>query len=243
MDFIKKIYHKILKKIAKDMNRLNYNDELYKRVFDYYRNRWNAIDDITDYLVGAEIPCDYCEFGVFQGTTFSYAYKMMHPIFKSMKFFAFDSFSGLPKPKGIDKLDRYSSSFYEGQFEYSEEMFISKLKEEHRDISKIISVKGWFNEILNSELTKKYGIQNIAVAWVDCDLYESTVPVLEYITDKVVTGSVVVFDDWHCYRNLPDFGEQRACREWLEKNPDIVLHNLLSFGSHGVAFTVEKIIL
>ncbi len=238
MNLFKKFYIRIIKKLVYDIN--NYNKELYERVFNYHRNRWNTIDNIADYLVGAEIPGDYCEFGVYQGTTFSYAYKVMHPIFDSMRFFAFDSFSGLPEPKGVDAPDGYSSSFFKGQFESTEEMFINNLKKEHRDISKIVSVKGWFDQVLNQELTIRHDLKKIAAAWIDCDLYESTIPVLDFITDKIVTGSVIIFDDWRCYRNLPDFGEQRACREWLEKNPEIILHELLSFGFHGIAFTVEK---
>jgi hypothetical protein len=73
---------------------------------------------------------------------------------------------------------------------------------------------------------------------VDCDFYESTVPVLNFLTSKLSVGSVIMFDDWRCYRNLPDFGQQRACREWLEANPQIKLNELLSVGWHGIAFTV-----
>jgi O-methyltransferase len=83
-----------------------------------------------------------------------------------------------------------------------------------------------------------YAIERIAVAWIDCDLYESTVPVLKFITPHLCVGSVIVFDDWRCYRNHPDFGEQRACREWLEANPGIKLRELLSFGWNGIAFTI-----
>jgi len=78
------------------------------------------------------------------------------------------------------------------------------------------------------------------VAWIDCDLYDSTVPVLEYLAPRLTVGSVVVFDDWRCYRNHPDFGEQRACREWLQRNPRLSLRELLSFGWNGIAFTVAS---
>lgn len=30
-----------------------------------------------------------------------------------------------------------------------------------------------------------------------------------------------MFDDWFCYKGDPEKGEQRATREWLEKNPNI----------------------
>lgn len=233
-----KIYNKVIQKLSRDINKNN--EELYNRVFHYHRNRWNTVDNIADYLVGAEIDGDYAEFGVFQGTTFSYVYKIFSTLFINMRYFAFDSFSGLPDVKELDASEGYKSSFFAGQFECSEEEFVSILKKQKIDLSKIVTVKGWFNKTLNRELTKKHNITKFAAVWIDCDLYESTVPVLDFITDKIVTGTVIIFDDWRCYRNLPNFGEQRACREWLEKNPDIILHELLSFGFHGIAFTVEK---
>lgn len=42
------------------------------------------------------------------------------------------------------------------------------------------------------------------------------------------------------FRDLPDLGQQLACREWLERNPQIKIRELLSFGWHGIAFTVES---
>ena len=199
--------------------------------------RFMAIDELTDYLVGAEIPGDYLEFGVYLGTTFSYACRRLS-YFKEMKFFAFDSFEGLPKPKGIDMLNGYSSHFHEHEFFCSEEDFIANLKRENVNLDKVRIVKGWFEQTLKPENAKSYGVDRIAAAWIDCDLYESAVPVLQFITPHLSVGSVILFDDWRCFRNLPDFGQQRACREWLSKNSRISLHELFTFGWHGIAFTV-----
>jgi O-methyltransferase len=49
---------------------------------------------------------------------------------------------------------------------------------------------------------------------------------------------VLLFDDWRCFRNLPEFGEQRACAEWLARNPQIRLNDFFEFGFGGKAFTV-----
>ena len=236
----KRLYKKLLARLSSDLKSiLSTDSDLHNRVFSYYRNRWNAIDDIADYLVGAEIDGDYGEFGVYRGTTFSYAYKVLSPIFSKMRFIAFDSFAGLPVPKGLDNQDGFTSSFFEGQFVCSEEEFIEIMKANNVDLSRVITVKGFFNETLNSSLAKRNNISQFALVWIDCDLYESTVPVLDFITDKIVTGTVIVFDDWHCFRNLPNYGEQKACREWLDNNTGIVLHKLLSIGFHGEAFKVE----
>jgi len=65
-------------------------------------------------LVGTQLKGDYLEFCVFDGKTFAYAFKIMAQLFPEMKFFALDSFVGLPEPKGIDAKDNYTSGFLRG---------------------------------------------------------------------------------------------------------------------------------
>lgn len=203
-----------------------------------FNRRYYAIEQCAEYLVGAQVEGDYLEFGVYMGNTFSHAYQWISPISPGMKFLAFDSFEGLPKPKGIDIKDGYSSHFHEKQFACSQEDFEQNIKNKGVDFNKVKVVKGWFDKSLSPEKTSEYGVSKIAVVWIDCDLYESTVPVLKYITPYLSVGSVIIFDDWRCYRNHPDFGEQLACREWLQANPQIHLSKLYSFGWNGIAFTV-----
>ncbi len=243
--------NKILKKIGKIivlpvryiLNKLFLN-AIYTRLADLeyrsFNRRFYAIHQTTDYLIGAKIPGDYLEFGVFEGTTFRYAYSQMSPYFRSMKFIAFDSFEGLPITKGIDAENGYSSNFHKNEFACTEEEFLENLVESKVDLQRTLIVKGWFDDTLRLKKAKDYGLEKIAVSWIDCDLYESTVPVLKFITPYLSIGSVIIFDDWRCFRNHPDYGEQRACREWLAENPKIVLNELFSFGWNGIAFTVTS---
>jgi O-methyltransferase len=216
--------------------------DIYSRLdtleYRSFNRRFYAIEQCTEYLVGAKIDGDYLEFGVYQGTTLSHAYQWMVPHFKEMRFLAFDSFEGLPVPKGIDIADGYSSHFYEKQFSCSQEEFAQSIRSKGVDLSKVSMTKGWFDKTLSSQRAQELNLKAIAVAWIDCDYYESTVPVLKFITPYLTVGSVIIFDDWRCYRNHPDFGEQRACKEWLESNNQIQLAELFSFGWNGIAFTV-----
>jgi hypothetical protein len=218
--------------------------DVYNRIgeieYRSFNRRFYCIEQVAEYLIGAQIPGDYCEFGVFEGNTFSHAYRRMAPYFPSMRFVAFDSFEGLPRPQGIDAEDGFTSHFFEQQFACSEEDFYRNLRRNRVDTGRVSAVKGWFNETLSPGAAERHGVRQVAVAWVDCDLYESAVPVLDYLTARLLVGSVVVFDDWRCFRNLPDFGEQRAVREWLERNPQLSLRELLSFGWNGIAFTVSS---
>jgi O-methyltransferase len=201
-----------------------------------FNRRFYAIEQMTDYLVGAQVPGDYCEFGVWKGDTFKHAFAYLGGAFPEMRFYAFDSFEGLPEPKGLDSVDGYASNFHESEFSCSLESFMGNMREASVDLSRVVTVKGWFDQTLK---TGSHGIKKIAAAWIDCDLYESTVPVLEFLTPYLSSGSVIIFDDWRCYKNHPEFGEQRACREWLGRNPSIKLSELFSFGWNGIAFTVQ----
>jgi O-methyltransferase len=237
---IKKILKKMFPKFL--LNILKTPAKLETRILALEEGRQNrrhtAVHDMTDYLVGAQLPGDYCEFGVYRGDTFSQAHKSLSGLFPTMSFLAFDSFAGLPKPNGLDARDGYSSNFHESKFTCSEEDFVANLKLKLVNLERIKIIKGWFNDTLAPGKAEEYGIEKIAAAWIDCDLYESTMPVLSFILPHLSVGSIIVFDDWRCFRNLPDFGEQRACREWLAANPSLTLHELFSFGYHGIAFTV-----
>lgn len=233
---------KIVKGILYRTNRLIGLANVYSRLdaleYRSFNRRFYAIEQCTEYLVGAQVEGDYLEFGVYMGNTLSHAHEWMAPNFPSMKFIAFDSFEGLPKPNGIDVKDGYSSHFFEKQFACAQDDFEKNLRKKGVDFSKVRIIKGWFDKSLTPENASKHDVNKVAVAWIDCDLYESTVPVLKFITPRISVGSVIIFDDWRCYRNHPDFGEQRACREWLESNPSIKLAELFSFGWNGIAFTV-----
>ena len=38
----------------------------------------------------------------------------------------------------------------------------------------------------------------------------STVPVLRFLSDVLVDGALLIFDDWYCFRASPEQGEQNA---------------------------------
>ncbi|MBK7422030.1 MAG: class I SAM-dependent methyltransferase [Propionivibrio sp.] len=233
----------LIKRLTSRIGRLFLAD-LYSRLntleYRSFNRRFYAVEQCAEYLVSAGLDGDYLEFGVYQGATFSHAFQWISPHFKDMKFWAFDSFEGLPKPQGLDSANGYAGNFHEKEFSCSKEEFTRSIHAKGVDLGKVTMVKGWFSETLTPQHAQEYAIKRIAMAWIDCDLYESTVPVLDFITPYLVVGTVIVFDDWRCFRNHPDFGEQRACREWLETNKQIQLAELFSYGCCGMVFTVRS---
>jgi O-methyltransferase len=181
---------------------------------------------------------DYLEFGVYRGRAFLAAYKMaVRRKMESMRFFAFDSFQGLPEVGGADADHRH---FFKGQYACSIDAFRAILSKAGVDQSRVHLVPGFFDASLTEETRRSLGIKRVAIAWIDCDLYESTVPVLDFLAPLITTGTFLAFDDWHSFGADPYAGQIRAVREWLERNPKITLEHYRDFGHSGRIFLVQK---
>jgi O-methyltransferase len=153
---------------------------------------------------------DYLEFGVFQGNSFILAAKLAerHGL-KAMRFFAFDSFEGLPEDEGM--------RFRKGDYYCPEGRFTRMVRKAGVLDQQVVVLKGWYKQSLTYDTKRKYQLNLAAVIHVDCDLYSSTVDVLAFIKDIVQVGTIVIFDDWYAYRDEEkpgDFGEQKAFNEW-----------------------------
>lgn len=179
---------------------------------------------------------DYLEFGVFQGRAFIEAMRLASKHgFDEMRFFAFDSFEGLPDPNSQE-----SGRFHAGQYACSEEQFLDNLRHDGADVSRVTTVPGFYDQSLTPELKSRLGLKKASVVWIDCDLYESTKPALDFVTDLVDNGTPIVFDDWWSFGGHPHKGEVRAAREWLEENPDIRLEYYRDFGRNMRVFIVQR---
>ena len=209
----------------RDIVELSAREEMIKRAmaFIYFNNR---------------LPGDYLEFGVWKGGTFTSAFYFAkrYPL-PDMRFYAFDSFEGLPEITGVDA--EGFKHFEQGQFTCSEKQFRENIIKNGVDIKRVDTVPGWFDTVLNAETKKRLPIERAAVVWIDCDIYESTVPVLEFITSYLQDGTIIIFDDWFCYKGNPHRGEQRAFREWLERHPTIHASEFYKFGWGGNSFIIH----
>jgi O-methyltransferase len=193
----------------------------------------NMINMAFGYCANNKIVGDYAEFGVFRGHTTIEAWKAAkrHGL-SDTRFWLFDSFEGLPEVAGDDA----GGPFVTGEFSFGRKEYERNLKSSGVDFSRLQIVPGYFDQTLAGLETER----KFSVVWVDCDLYESTVPVLEWLTDKLVDGAVICFDDWFTFRGNPDKGEQKATAEWLEANPDISLMPYRDFHWAGKSFLVHK---
>ncbi len=183
-----------------------------------------------------KIDGDFLEFGVFEGLTFIEAWYAARSLeLGQVRLHAFDSFAGLPIPVGPDADGPHVAKGCWAP----RETFDRNVALHGVDPARITVTQGPFEETLHFKGRNQIGLTKAAIVWVDCDLFASTVPVLQYITDILVDGTVLVFDDWFSYKGRPDRGEQLACRHWLRENPHVSLIDFQTFNAIGKSFIVH----
>ena len=144
-----------------------------------------GIDALVAGLQHVAIPGLWLEFGVAKGTTLSTMAQAAAT--RSITVHGFDSFLGLPSDWRV--------GFETGKF--SRQGVPPNLKE-----TNIQYHVGWFNQTLPifvQDLCKREEreeeITPISIIHIDCDVYESTYCILKQVQDRIVEGTIVVFDE------------------------------------------------
>lgn len=156
----------------------------------------------------------YFEFGSHEGNTMRLAWKHFRHLFQ-WTFVAFDSFEGLPEVTDRDKID----IFKKGRLATAEDEFVRVVTAAGMPRERLRTVKGFYDATLTPALRDELLPGKAAVVYVDCDLYASTVPVLEFVKGLLQVGTIIVFDDWNCYHADPNKGGRLAWAEFRERNP------------------------
>jgi len=201
-----------------------------------YTPREEFIRSAMEYISTTGLEGDYLEFGLFRGSSFVPAYHFaQRNKLKNMQFYGFDSFEGLPAINGRD----VGGEFTQGQYCLSLDKFTRLISGNGVRLDKVNLVNGWYDSVLNKDTKQRLPLKSAAFVFVDCDLYESTIPVLNFISDYLQTGTVIAFDDWFCFKGDPEKGEQRAFREWLESNSAFDAIEFHKFGWSGNSFIIR----
>jgi hypothetical protein len=205
----------------------------------------------------------YVEFGAYTGGSLISAYWAAHKVFQEltgghwdhsfqdpgsvaeevrrnwerMRFFAFDSFAGMPATAGPDK---EVEIFKEGTYACTEQAFRENLGRYGVPAEKVVTVPGFFAETCTPENAERYGIGNVGIVHIDSDLYESARTALEFITPYLNSNAVLIFDEWYQYFGHPEFGEQRAFAEWRERHPEWLVTEFQKEGAFRMAFILSK---
>lgn len=197
----------------------------------------SPLEIAVQFITHNNIPGDYLEFGVLGGRSFAGTYCYHQQFFEGFRqrnglaslagdrrrFFAFDSFAGLP-PVDQEQLPPHWRG--DGAMAYAERKFTSNIQAAGVDLNDVVIVPGFYDRSLTEAVRRQHNLTQAAIINVDCDLFESTVPVLEFVRPLIVDGTVISFDDWFYYKGHPRRGERGAFEMWLAKYPEIVASEL-----------------
>ena len=171
-----------------------------------------------DFISENKIAGDYHEYGCHRGRTFrmSLTEARRHSL-DSMRFFAFDSFVGLPVVESQPSI----SAWTRGALFTSEEEFWRLIRDHGIYADRCVTIKGYYKETLTEELRLRLAAsgRSIALACIDCDLYESAIPVFDFIDPLLQEGSLLYIDDLFTgYRGSPVKGVARAFAEFQARS-------------------------
>ena len=138
------------------------------------------------------------EFGVAGGKSIN----IIADIAKNREVHGFDSFEGLPEDW---------SGHIETKGSFSKKGQLPKVR------SNVRLHKGWFSDTLPQ--FKEQNKDTIAFLHIDCDLYSSTREILDQVSDRLMSGTIIEFDE---YFNYPNWQEHEF-KAWQEF---VMEHNL-----------------
>jgi len=180
---------------------------------------------------------DYYEFGLYKGYTFFTAYRVAQRLgLTETNFYGFDSFQGLPPVEDVDKT---GGRFFEGQFTYNRQKVEKNLRQHGMDFKKVRLIEGFFDDTLNEGLKKDIAARNAGVVMMDCDLYSSTRTALDWLEGLITDKTIVVFDDWYSFTEGEELGQQRALKEFQQRNKHLVFESGIEYERSGKMFIVH----
>jgi predicted O-methyltransferase YrrM len=135
----------------------------------------------------------------------------------------FDSFQGLPKHHEYDNYHR------EGDFAITPESE-NTIREYFKSHTNVFIHKGWIPDTFSNLEDSK-----ISFCHLDIDLYEGYLAALEFVWPRLISGGIIVFDDYGVCTCL---GATRAVDEFVKKN-NIELQR--KNGNDQDAFYIKKI--
>ena len=156
----------------------------------------------------------FLEFGVYTGMTLHWLSRQCNNVIHG-----FDTFEGLPE----DGVGRDGGVvFQKGHFSINYTPVDTPILKFH---------KGLFQDTLVPFLRENN--EKVSVVHIDCDLYSSAKFVLDNIKDRLVSGSVIILDDFCLYSSYEDF-IWKAWVEFTAKNSDIKWKFISSAGINQV---------
>ncbi len=178
-----------------------YNAQLEKKMVDEFvrdgaiwcNDEWNIKSICIDNL---SVDGLILEFGVFKGASINYMAERV-----KREIHGFDSFEGLPDGRGV-----WQSYYRKRAFDQKGQL--------PKVLSNVKLHKGWFNETLPTFLQSHP--ENVSLLHIDSDVYSSAQTVLHLLSNRIVPGTIILFDEYFNYDGW-QFEEYRAFQEFVKR--------------------------
>jgi len=210
--------------------------ELYERCRAYTMTsieRLYALYKSVEYIVSANIPGDFAEAGVWRGGSCMLIAETLLALGESSRrIFLFDTFAGHPRPdaekdsdiwgnRAIDEWQRTTGDDNHGQWAYvSLEEVQANLALTGYPSDKLVFVKGMVEKTVQNVDAKG----RLALLRLDTDWYGSTAAGLEHLYPRLISGGVLIIDDYGHYK-----GQRLAVDEYLAARKEPILLNRIDY--------------
>lgn len=171
-------------------------------------DRLKAISSLVDDVVKFNVAGAFVEVGCYKGAMALWLRALLDDAGDDRQIHVYDSFSGLPEPGAMDS-DHLSA----GELTATPHDVLA-LHATWRAPSPVIHI-GWFSDTLPTELPDQ-----IALAYLDGDFYESIMKSLQHCIPRLAPGGVLIVDDYadlkanpKAWNGLP--GVKRACDDFF----------------------------
>jgi O-methyltransferase len=213
--------------------------ELYEKCRPYTMTsveRLYALYKSVEYIVAANLPGDFVEAGVWRGgSCMLIAEALLAFDASSRRIFLFDTFAGHPRPdaeKDIDiwgnrAIDEWQRTRTKGDDNHGQwanasvEEVRANLALTGYPADALVFVKGMVEETVQDVDPRM-----IALLRLDTDWYESTRAGLEHLYPRLVSGGVLIVDDYGHYK-----GQQLAVDEYFASRREPILLNRIDYSS------------
>jgi O-methyltransferase len=188
--------------------------------------RFTTFCRAVEYVNYEAVPGDIIEFGVFTGISLALLAKAhsFDPKGMDRRVAGFDSFRGLPGSSESHARwqpgDCSSNHSWHPLLAMGDPVTpdVTRRLFDACGLDAPLLHVGPFEETLPAAFPAAHA--RVALAHIDCDLYESTCDVLDALSPVLQDGSILLFDDWFHYRGHPAKGEARAFTEFLSAHPE-----------------------
>jgi O-methyltransferase len=178
---------------------------------------------------------DYVEFGSWGAETLRIAYRSFGGSGRHL--WAYDSFQGLPA--ATDPRDEHPGWWSGGEGQGGVDAFHAMCADKGIPRQAYTAVEGYYSDTL-PPLGADGPPVDIGFAYLDCNMYSSTVSALDFLSPRLKHGMVIGFDDYWCWSPTDVSGERIAFDEFRAAHPQWHFERYKDAGWGGVTFVVEQ---